>query len=880
MAGAIDQPGPGTVISRSAAVEVSGWIASQAGIESLEVFCDAKLVGQADHGTLRADVGSAYPYFKDAAHAGFFCIVDSERLAAGPHQLRVVARSRSGREGELTRQFQLGGLTSYAQWLKNNAPTTADKDALAARAAGGVDSPLITLLLVSEQLPDQAGIAATLRSISDQAYRKFEVLAVALGRAPWNVDVLAHAEDIADHIRVVAAGDGGLWKEAVPQARGDFIAVLAAGDVLDPRALLAVAENVAEVPTIDFLYADEDRIFDDGRGTPRFKPSYSPILLESRDYVGRPWFARRALVSSAVDAGGTNEPEFEHLLINRVGRAARAVAHVPMVLLSRADPRQNVGGCAAPGLSPEFAADEPWPRISIVIPTCLKAPDVVAKCLSALAERTDYPDLEIIVVVNNVGDARAAREFLGRWPVKPLTWDRPYTWSGINNFAARHAGGDHLLFLNDDVEPLSPGWLKRMVGLSRRPAVGAVGALLRYPNGMIQHGGITISNRTGCGCHLFRHRTGREPALVEIAGYTRECRAVTGACLLTRRECFEALGGFDEDMPLVANDIDYCLRLGERGYSTVIAAQSELTHHEGLSRGATAETRDIERFWSRWRARLSADDPFTNPNLDVHRYDWSVDSQARAALTARIWRGREYMCSGLVGFEKQERAMPSPVPSVLPADWPISPPFDFNSPTISQIPPEVTGRTLLADMCARLGWSSLAGKRLLDYGCGVRLVRTIVNLEMEIGQYAGVDLNGEAIAWLKANVRDQRFRFEQLAMRNPMYNPAGAPVARAALTELGLSGYDAACMFSVITHQEPADAATIFAMLRPCAPRLYFTAFIDDAIDSHEDRDPSCRCHYSFYSTAFLTRLLAQSGWRVEVIFPPGRFQQTAFVCA
>ena len=640
MAGSIDQPGPDTVIPRSSAVEVSGWFASQAGIESLEVFCDAKLVGQAHHGTLRADVGSAYPYFKDAAHAAFFCIVDSERLAAGPHQLRVVARSRSGRESELTRQFRLGGLTAYAQWLKNNAPATADRDALAARATRGAASPLITLLLVSQQSPDRAGIAATLRSISDQAYRRFEVLVVVPGRAPWNCDALAQAEDIADRIRVVAAGDGGLWKEALAQARGDFIAVLEAGDVLDPRALLAVAENVAEVPTIDFLYADEDRIFCDGRGTPRFKPSYSPIFLESRDYVGRPWFARRALVSSAVDAGGTNEPEFEHLLIKRVGRAARAVAHVPMVLLSRPDSRRDIGGCAAPPLSSELAADAPWPRVSIVIPTCLKAPDVVAQCLSALAERTDYPDLEIIVVVNNVGDAQAAREFLGRWPVKALTWDRPYTWSGINNLAARHAGGDHLLFLNDDVEPLSPGWLKQMVRLGRRLAVGAVGALLRYPNGTIQHGGITISNRSGCGCHLFRHRTGREPAVAEIAGYTRECRAVTGACLLTRRECFEALGGFDEDMQLVANDIDYCLRLEERGYSTVMAAQAALTHHEGLSRGATPEAGDIERFWRRWRARLSADDPFTNPNLDVHRYDWSVDPQARAALTARIWPQR------------------------------------------------------------------------------------------------------------------------------------------------------------------------------------------------------------------------------------------------
>ena len=271
-----------------------------------------------------------------------------------------------------------------------------------------------------------------------------------------------------------------------------------------------------------------------------------------------------------------------------------------MVLLSRPGSHPALVDRPETPLAPDIGGDGQWPRVSIVIPTCLKAPDVVAKCLAGLAELTDYPEVETIVVVNNVGDAPAASAFLARWPVKVLTWDRAFSWSGINNFAARHAGGEHLLFLNDDVEPLSPDWLKQMVRFGRRPAVGAVGALLRYPNGTIQHAGITISNRTACGCHLFRHRTGREPAVAEIVGHAREIRAVTGACLLTRRECFEALGGFAEDMPVVANDIDYCLRLGERGYSTVMAAQAVLTHHEGLSRGAIDETGDIERFWS-WR---------------------------------------------------------------------------------------------------------------------------------------------------------------------------------------------------------------------------------------------------------------------------------------
>jgi len=633
MVGSIDLPAPDAIVPQCGAIEVSGWFASRNGIESVEVFCDGKPVGRAHHGILRPDVGNAYPYLQDAAHAGFSHIVDSEALAGGPHRLRVVANARDGREGEVSRDFSLSALTAYALWLKNNTSTTADKEALAARVAG---APLITLVLVCGREADRAAIAATLRSIANQAYSNFEVLVVPAAGGAKDIDALAAAAGIADRSRAMPASDRGL-QDALPQVRGEFVALLEAGDVLDPRALLAVAENVARDPTIDFLYADEDRIAGDGRSAPDFKPSYSPIYLESRNYVGRPWFARRGVLSSAVDAGEANEAAFEHPLVRRIGRAARTVGHIPAVLLSRQQPR--AGGREAP-LSPDIAVEGPWPRVSVVIPTCLKNRDIVATCLSGLFERTDYPDAETIVVVNNVGDVQEARDFLGQWAVQVLVWERPYTWSGINNFAARHARGDHLLFLNDDVEPLAPDWLKQMVRLGRIDAVGAVGALLRYPNGTIQHAGVTVSNRTECGRHLFRYRTGREPAVARIVGRDRECTAVTGACLLTPRTCFDALGGFDEDLQLVANDIDYCLRLRERGYATVLAGHAALTHHEGLSRGAAPETGDIERFWERWRPRLAADDPFTNPNLSAQTDDWSVDPAARATLVARISRKR------------------------------------------------------------------------------------------------------------------------------------------------------------------------------------------------------------------------------------------------
>ena len=215
---------------------------------------------------------------------------------------------------------------------------------------------------------------------------------------------------------------------------------------------------------------------------------------------------------------------------------------------------------------------------------------------------------------------------------------------------------------------------------------------------------------------------------------------------------------------------------------------------------------------------------------------------------------------------------------------PVAPPFNFNHPNVSKFSPEVTGRILMKSMAERLGWASLQGKRLLDFGCGVRLAATIFNLEIDLAFYAGLDVNAEAIAWLNENVAvaDSRFRFEHINMFNAMYNPAGERVPASLLREKRLTGFDAACMFSVITHQEPEEAALIFSMLRPCAKRLYFTAFVEeDASDGYKEGDAKKPLLRSTYSDQLIRKLLADAGWTVDRVYPESAqlFQQTAIVC-
>lgn len=211
----------------------------------------------------------------------------------------------------------------------------------------------------------------------------------------------------------------------------------------------------------------------------------------------------------------------------------------------------------------------------------------------------------------------------------------------------------------------------------------------------------------------------------------------------------------------------------------------------------------------------------------------------------------------------------------------IEPPFNFNSPLVASYPPEESGKALLDSMCENLGWPSLAGKRLLDFGCGVRFAQTIVNLGLEIGAYTGVDVNAEAIQWLCENVIDPRLRFERINMQNQHFNPQGNSMEPGTLARLGLKDFDAACMFSVITHQKPEDAALIFSELAGCVRpggQLYFTALIDDAVAEYEEQDEQ-PCMMSAYNPEFLSGLARDAGWIVERIIPRAKFRQPAFIC-
>jgi GT2 family glycosyltransferase len=255
-------------------------------------------------------------------------------------------------------------------------------------------------------------------------------------------------------------------------------------------------------------------------------------------------------------------------------------------------------------------------RASIIIPF-RDEPRLLRTCLESLAATTTQEQVDYVLIDNGSSDLEIAtllERLESRPDVHVLSDDRPFNWASLNNVGAEVASGDVLVFLNNDIEARRQGWLGGLMAHALRADVGAVGARLLYPDGRLQHGGVVIG-LIGAAGHVLLGLDESAPGYLNMATVTRECAAVTGACLATRREVFEHLGGFDETLGVDLNDVDYCLRASASGFRTVYEPSAELTHHESPSRGTAGGVGDLVRFVERWEGYIAGGDPFLNRNL-------------------------------------------------------------------------------------------------------------------------------------------------------------------------------------------------------------------------------------------------------------------------
>ena len=556
----------------------------------------------------------------------------------------------------------LGNSRLYRAWKKINRKRRLYAQFPAPGLPGEEEAPEALLLQqMSDANGTAVGVAADLRGAEDaaratvfclrnQTHRAWELCAAVASDAQERCVLRAANGD--GRVRCVHVAPDAPVGEALGAALAalnePLLAVLAPRTVLHPCALwYAVRE-------------DAPLVFTDGVENGRLlcKPEYAPDTLRSRNDLDGWLVFRRELCRDGDFSEGM------YGLALRLTERASRVARIPHALYrmektqdETAERRALAAHLARCGLrgTPRPLGGGLWrveyelasrPLVSIIIPNRDQA-QVLRRCVTSVTQRSSYDKYEIVVLENGSVQAETFRLYdeLCAKGVRIETYraDGSFNYARINNWGARRARGDVLLFLNNDIEVITPGWLEEMLMFAQRPDVGAVGSLLWYPDDTVQHAGVA-AGAAGAASHIHKFAKRGEMGWLGCLRCVRNVSAVTGACLMVRREVFEAAGGFDDAAFAVAfNDIDLCLRLCGEELHNVFTPFAQLYHHESVSRGsdetpenAARFTAEVERFRTRWHAYFDSCDPCYSPRLNrADERVFIVDSKSESGFFCR-----------------------------------------------------------------------------------------------------------------------------------------------------------------------------------------------------------------------------------------------------
>jgi O-antigen biosynthesis protein len=375
-------------------------------------------------------------------------------------------------------------------------------------------------------------------------------------------------------------------------------------------------------------------------------------------YVGHLLVLRRSLVESlgGLDPAFDGVQDFELML--RVSERTDRIEHIPRVLYhwrkiphsvaASLDAKEGISELQAAAVNRHlersgaraFARPNPelphrvlihhkprprWPRVTVIVPT-KDAPGQLGRCLDSIFSRSTYPNFGVVLVDNGTTDPEALRMF-DRHPVEVLPFEEPFNFSRVNNVGACHADGDYVLFLNNDTEVQTPEWIEAMVNLAEPDGVGAVGPLLLYPNGRVQHAGVVLGLR-GTADHIMRGFPASADGYAGSLSCTREVSAVTAACMLMRRGLFLDLDGFDEHFATHYQDVDLCLRIRRSGRRVLYTPRAVLRHDEGATRGDHYDHLDRALLLDAWGETIACGDPYYNASLSLAGADYEPRAAA------------------------------------------------------------------------------------------------------------------------------------------------------------------------------------------------------------------------------------------------------------
>ncbi|MDO4537833.1 MAG: glycosyltransferase [Coriobacteriales bacterium] len=510
----------------------------------------------------------------------------------------------------------------YDEWLRVSHRSSLDQLALQ-RDRVFEDGPSFSIIVPLYRTPLNF-LREMADSVLDQTYSNLEL--VLVNASPDDVALCQEVATYAardERVRVVTMeenlGISGNTMAGIEAATGDFICFFDHDDVLEPDILYYYADAVDKHPTIDMLYCDEDKLLNGRFISPFFKPDWSPDLLTSENYVCHMLCVRAEIAKSVPEEYLQCDGAQDHFLTFYAGERARKVFHVRRVLYHWRIHEQSTAasgeaktytsdsgiralqahldrcGIAATararGVVPNtYAIDYKLPEhplVSIVIPNKDLVP-VLSRCVNSIRDKSTYDNYEIVIVENNsTNDETFAyyKEVQADKRVRVVMQesDGTFNFSRTINCGVAASRGEYLLFLNNDTEVITPEWIERLLGPCQREDVGAVGAKLIYPDGLLQHAGV-VFHRSGP-FHIAVNLESDTRAYYNMVQLTQNVSAVTGACLMVSKKDFDLVDGFDEDLAVDYNDIDFCLKLRDLGRLVVYEPLVELYHYESLSRG-------------------------------------------------------------------------------------------------------------------------------------------------------------------------------------------------------------------------------------------------------------------------------------------------------
>lgn len=569
----------------------------------------------------------------------------------------------------------------YGPWYEAYRPTGDELERQ--RKKRWKAKPMITIAVPAYKTPERF-LREMIGSVLAQTYGDWELCIVnagtGIGRDGDGDDKVSDGRQVQSRILAeYAAKDPRIRYEDLPEnlgiaentnrafamARGDYIGLLDHDDLLAPNALYEVARALEKDPDIGCIYTDEDKVTTDlsEHFQPHLKPDFNLDLLRSNNYITHFFLARREIIEQAGGFRQEFDGAQDYDLILRCTECAGKVHHIPEILYhwrthksSTADnPASKMYAFEAGRRAIEahlertgtpgevshtkdlgfYRVRYPVRReelISIIIPN-KDEKDTLEKCLRSIEEKSTYKNYEIIILENNsvTEEIFAYYEELKKKPhIRVAVWEGDFNYAAINNYGASLAKGRYLLFLNNDIEVISPDWMEEMLGNCQRPEVGAVGAKLYYPDGTIQHAGCIIGIG-GIAGHMFVGMSGERTGYLHKASIQQDLSAVTAACMMMEAEVFHQAGGFTEKLAVAFNDIDLCLKVRRLGPLVVYDPYVEMYHYESKSRGAEDDKgkvrrfqREIEYMRSHWLDILKQGDPYYNKNLSLTKWNYSL----------------------------------------------------------------------------------------------------------------------------------------------------------------------------------------------------------------------------------------------------------------